>query len=92
MRTLPEALTATAAGEVKLDGKTLHIDDDNVRIQLDLRFPKHYGHEAVRDWMQVYNQAAANLGFDEFEAVAFLVSELSTKDKEELLILLGHED
>lgn len=87
-----KALNSHRTGEVELDGKTLKIDDFNVKIQLDLRFDRSFSHQSIHDWMQVYTEAANNLGFDEFEAVAMLVSKLTTKEKEELLIILGHED
>lgn len=87
-----QALNSYRTGEVELRGKTLHIDDDNVKIQLDLRFDRSYSHQSIHDWMQVYVEAANNLGFDDFEAVALLVSKLNTKEKEELQILISYED
>lgn len=87
-----KALNSTRSGEVRLQGNTLSIDDDNVKMQLDLRFDRTHAHQAIRDWMQVYTEAANNLGFDDFEAVALLVSQLTQKEKEEIQILISYED
>jgi len=91
MRTLSDALNSVASGEIKLDGNKLKIDNGDVQLTVWLTFSRFFANNQVRDWAEVYRNAANNLGYDDFEAVAILAASLTTKEKDELLKFLSDE-